>query len=154
MLPRGLPLLDGDVGDGLAVGGDVAVDGGGEREDGGRAGAVGVGAVELDEVGVAFARGGEEDVFAIGGPADGLVAGGIPGDAAGNATVGGDDVNLGHSIFMGGVGDLRAVRRIVRAGGDSADGGEALGIAAVAGNRPDVVRVDEGNVVAAEGGVA
>ena len=101
----------------------------------------------------AVSHAGEEDVFAVLGPADGVVAGRMPGEAAGNASRGGNDVDIGAAAEIGGVGDLGAVRREEWAIGESRRGGEPLGFAAGSGNGPDVAGVAEGNGGLAEGGI-
>jgi len=147
-------LEDGDVGDGFAVFGICAVDGGGEWEGFGDSAAVGVDSVEAEEVGVAGAERGEEDGVAIGGPAGGVVAHGVPGEAFRNAAVGVDEVDVVGSGDLGGVGDASAVGREVGAAVDGAFGGEAPGRAAVARSCPDVSGVEEGDFVRADGGTA
>jgi hypothetical protein len=93
----------------------------------------------------AVSHAGEENVFPVRSPADGEVARGVPGEAAGNASSGGNDVNVGTAVEIGGVRDLRAVRREERAVDKCSGGGEPLGFPACAGDSPDVAGVAEGD---------
>ena len=154
LLPCLLPFGDGLVGDGLVVGREGALLAHGQGEGLRHSGAVGRDEEEHEEMAVAGLTAGDEDVFAVGGPAHDLAARGVPGDAAGNAAVGGNDVDVGVAEQVGGVGDLGAVGGVERSGHDMAVGGEALRCPALAADGPDVVGVDEGNVVPRERGIA
>jgi hypothetical protein len=111
-------------------------------------------AEELEIVAEAGRAAGDEHVFAVRRPAHDGAAVRVPGDAAGNAARGRDDVGVGVAVQVGRVGDPIAVGRVERTGATLAVGGEPLGLAALAANRPDVVGIAEGDLILAEGGVA
>ena len=144
----------GSIGDRLAVGRVGSLRAGGQRQRLRHAGAVGVNEEELEEVTIAERAAGDEDVFAVGRPANDLASGRMPGDATGHAALRRSDVDVGVAVEVGGVGDLGAVRRKERTGLHLPIRGEPLGIAALPAHRPDIVGVEKGDLVLRERGVA
>src|ERR1700761_4314532 len=78
----------------------------------------------------------------------------MPCDAMRNAAAGSDDVDIGVAFKTRGVGDLRAVGRVIRTGDDMAIGGETLGFATLTADGPNVVGVEECDFVLRERGIA
>ena len=151
LLPHGEGAADGFICDGLAVGRHGGLVAGGQGEllfDA----AFGRHGVEFGEAAVGVSRRGENDAFAVGGPAEDAVGRGMPGEALGDAAGGGDDEDVDVAIVLAGEGDLCAV------GGEGGVGffagavGEADGVAAIPGDAPEVARVGEDDVCLAQGG--
>ena len=110
-------------------------------------------AEELGEVIPGGAAAEEEDVFAVGRPADDDVSVGMPGEAMWDTAVHGHGVDIDIAVNAGGVGEGLAVGREERAGDDRSRGGEANGIAAGARDGPDVIGVAKGDLIFAERGM-
>ena len=72
--------------------------------------------------------------------------------AARLAARGGNHVHVEVAVVIAGVGDHRAIRRIVRAAGEAGAGHQALGFAAGATDCPDVSAKGESNLGLAECG--
>jgi hypothetical protein len=154
VLPGGFPLGDGLIGEGFAIGREGALDAGGQGEGFRHSRTIGMDEEEALEVAVAGRPAGDEDIFAVGGPADDGAAGRVPGDAAGNAPGCWNDVDVGVALEVGGVGDGGSIGREKGAGDDLAVGGEPLGVAALAADCPDVVGIAEGDLFLAQRGTA
>ncbi len=152
-LPRDLPLIEGRVGDQLAVGRDRSAVGGGKRKFDGKAGAVGVDAEELGEVVPCSAAAEEEDVLAVGRPAGDDVLIGVIREAMGYAAGRRHGIDVDVAVDARGVSEGLAVGREEGAVDDGSRGGEANGFATGSCHDPDVVGMAEGDLLLAEGGV-
>ena len=71
----------------------------------------------------------------------------MPGDAARYSASRGNDVDIDVAVEMSAVGDLRAVRRKEGSGDYLAIGSQALSLAALAADGPNVIGVAEGDFV-------
>ena len=97
---------------------------------------------------------GEEDVFAVGGPADHGVVGAVEGELFRLATGGGDDENVVIAVAAGGEGDPVAIRREAWIDVARLVVGEAGDAAAVLVGDPEVAEVAEGDLAFGIGRVA
>src|SRR5260370_4841908 len=88
----------------------------------------------------------EENLLAIGGPADGEIDGGMPGEAARDTAGGGHDEDILVAVVVAGEGNGCAVGGELGVGFDAQAGGEADGFAPRAGGAPKVAGVGEDDV--------
>ena len=100
----------------------------------------------------AVAPGVEEDLLAVGGPAGDVFFSGMIGEAAGHAAGGGNDEDIAVAVVFAGEGDHGAVGGEIWKGLDADAGSEAVSVAAVAADDPEIVGVVEDDLRLADGG--
>jgi hypothetical protein len=74
------------------------------------------------------------------------------GEAAGHASGGGNDEDIAVAVVFSGEGDQGAVGREIWKGLDTHAGSEAVSVAAVAADDPEIVGVIESDLRLADGG--
>ncbi len=154
VLPFVEGLVDGQVGDGPAVGRDRGLHRVGDGEAGGHP-ALHRHREQLEvPVRVDLAGGGEEDGLAVGGEAAGGVVARMPGQPPGDPALRRDHVDVGVPVVAAGEGDEPPVGREMRARLDAGMRREPLHAAAVQARDPEVVRVGESDPIGAHRGVA
>lgn len=153
-LPGLLPLGVRNVGDVSAVGRERSVFGDGERHSRGESALDRNGVELILEVHEAVGPGIEEDVFAVGRPTGNVFVGRIVGEAARHAAGGGDHKDIAIAVVFAGEGDRGAVGREIGERLDADAGSEAMGVAAIPADGPEIVGVGEDNLRLADGGKA
>ena len=151
-LPRGLPLEFRGVRDLRAIGRERTARPHGQGQFGGKTTLHRHGE-QLRCIGGTGAGRGEQHILAVRTPPGGHIRGGMPGETLGLAPGGGDDVNVGVAIVVGGESDPLSVGREVGIALGADAGGEPLGIAAVVADRPDIAGVAEGDLFRAGRGM-
>ena len=104
------------------------------------------------EVHEAVAPGVEQDALAVGRPASDVFVGGMVGKTAWHAAGGRDDVDVAIAVVLAGESDHGAVGGEVRQSFEADVGGEAVRVATVAADRPEIAGVVEDDLRLADGG--
>jgi hypothetical protein len=144
---RAVPV--GDVGDPGAVRREAPLGHPGERDLGGQAARQGHRVQPAEK----SAAGNEEHPLAIRRPPLHPVHAGVPGQPARHAPCGRHQVDVVVPLVIAGEGHPPAVRRKGRVDLDSRAGREPAGIPSFARDHPEIARVREGDLVAAQGGL-
>ncbi len=109
--------------------------------------------VKTQEGRIAIARGSEENIFSVGGPADHAIRTWVIGKAARFAAGGGNYIDVCISIVIASERDPFSVGRKFRLGLHSGRGSDANRIAAIAADGPEFTRVGESDLRAAHRGL-
>ena len=96
----------------------------------------------------------EENSFAVWGPTHHIVCSGVIGEAFRFASRGGNNVDIFISVVLAGESDHCAVRRKDWVSLDADTGRQAAGVAAIAGDNPQVAGIVEDDLRFADAGLA
>src|ERR1700722_15891586 len=102
----------------------------------------------------AVSPGHEQNILAVGSPAENIFVSGMVGETPGLAAGGGDDVDIDVAVIFAAECDLGSVGRKEGIGFGADAGGQAASIAAIAAYDPEIAAVVEDDLRLAECGIA